>query len=358
MDGPDGVELLRPRDDTVVTPEEALEWQRDYVAGAGSPVATLILEAALEELTSGPWLRSHFHDSVRFGDLVGLRVMAAVHRLAIERRAPGVALHLPTMGGQAPSARQGLAFRTAVIEALETHQDTLAASLRQTPQTNEVGRSALLRGALSRLGPATRVRLREIGCSAGLNLRADHLPGDPALETGPMPDIIERVGCDLNPVDPTTLEGRIHLTSYVWVDDVDRYERLRHALNVAQSVPATVLASEAGDFVESLELGEGSTTLLWHSAMWLYLPPDSRRRVLDATLRLGAAASSRSPFVHVSWEWSNDPDDLRAPFELVVRAWNGSGSDGQPMLVATGSGHGTALTAAGDVVLKREPLAE
>jgi hypothetical protein len=356
LDVSDGDAFARPQDEAQVTPAEAIEWQRDYVEGAGAPVAALILEATLAELAAGTWLRSHFDETVRFGDLVGLRVMAAVHRLALERRAPRVALHLPTLGGRAPSPTDRRAFAGAVVEALKSHQDVLAASLRQTPQTNEVGRSALLRSALSRLGPSARVRLREIGCSAGLNLRADRLPGDPALERGPMPFVIDRIGCDLKPVDPTSVEGRIHLTSYVWVDDVDRFERLRRAFTVAQAVPAVVVRREAGDFVESLTLEEGATTVLWHSAMWLYLTEDSRRRVRGATKRLGLASTHQSPFVHASWEWAREPADRQAPFELVVRTWDGGDSDGQPVLVATGSGHGAALASAGDVVLDGDPL--
>jgi hypothetical protein len=351
-----GADFVRPHDDMRVSPDEALEWQRDYVEKAGSPVAALILEAAIDALDNGSWLRSHFDERLRFGDLMGLRVMAAVHRLALERRAPLVALHLPTLGGHAPSGDARVAFKVAVLEALENHQDVLEASLRQTPQTNEVGRSALLRSALSRLGAETRIRLREIGCSAGLNLRADHLPGDPHLERGPMPTVVDRVGCDLDPVDPTTPEGRLHLTSYVWVDDVDRYERLRYALQIARTVPATVVQQDAGDFVDSLELEEGSTTVLWHSAMWLYLPQRTRRRVLAGTVRLGAAASPDAGFAHVSWEWASSPHDRHAPFELVARTWSGAEGDGRPTVLARGSGHGAARAVAPPTWLESEPL--
>ena len=49
-------------------------------------------------------------------------------------------------------------------------------ALDQPPQTNEVGRSAALLGGLLVLVDRFQlpVRLFEIGCSAGLNLRADH----------------------------------------------------------------------------------------------------------------------------------------------------------------------------------------
>jgi hypothetical protein len=41
--------------------------------------------------------------------------------------------------------------------------------------------------------------------------------------------LVTRAGCDLNPVDAATAEGRLLLTSFVWPFDVDRHERLAAA---------------------------------------------------------------------------------------------------------------------------------
>ena len=60
--------------------------------------------------------------------------------------------------------------------AASDHADQLRAALDQPPQTNEVGRAAALIGGLLILTHrfALPIRLFEIGCSAGLNLRADY----------------------------------------------------------------------------------------------------------------------------------------------------------------------------------------
>ncbi|MBK9740101.1 MAG: DUF2332 domain-containing protein [Actinobacteria bacterium] len=356
-DSPNGA-VVRPRDDDDVSAADALQWQVEYVIGAGSPVSAQVLIAVRDDVLAGGPLAEIIPARARFGDLIGLRVMSALHRLALERQAPGAAIYLPTLGGSPPAthAQEGT-FRREVVTALADHKDTLRRSLTQTPQTNETGRAALLRCVLSRLRPDTRVRLREIGSSAGLNLRADHLPGIPELESGPMPIVIDRVGCDVHPLDPTSHEGRVALTSYIWVDDLERFERLRRALQVAADVPAEVVDADAADFVEALDIVDGTTTVLWHSAMWVYLPPERRRRVLAAVRALGARATPSAPLVHASWEWAHEPYEAHHTFHLVVRRWSGSPDDGRPVALAQGSSHGRAvLLPGGDVTLPGEPL--
>jgi hypothetical protein len=347
----------RPQDDAVVTIGESVAWQRDVVERAGSPTAALILEAVEEDLAASGRLTGLLPTHVRFGSLPGLRLMAAVHLLALQRRAPRVALHLPTLGGVPPAdARTREQFRTAVVDALTTHPAELEAALARTPQTNETGRAALLRCALVREDLALPVRLREIGSSAGLNLRVEHLPGLPGLEEGPLPTIADRLGCDLDPVDVTTDAGRALLTSYVWVDDVDRYARLRAALDVARRYPAEVVRRDAADFCESLELVAGTTTVLWHSAMWVYLPGATHERIRAALARLGESAGPDRPLVHASWEWTAASDG-DATFALVVRRWTGGPDDGRPRLIATGTSHGRGVTRVeGEPWLDLDPL--
>jgi len=322
---------------------DALRWQHAYVAGHGSPTAALILDAVLTDITTHGHLAALLPDPVRFGSLPGLRIMAAVHRLALERQAPLVAMYLPTLGGRRPQgAEREMEFRASVVQALAAHPEALHRSMARTPQTNETGRAALLRGALSHLGQRHPVRLLEIGASAGLNLRADFLPGIPGLEVGPLPVIVERTGCDLDPVDISTMDGRALLTSYVWVDDVDRYERLRQALSVADRVPATVVRMDAADFCAGLEPLPGVATVLWHSAMWLYLPPGTRARILAEVRRAGASATPDAPLAHVSWE-RHGRGDPTASFGLVARRWSGGEEDGEPWLLARGTSHGSAV---------------
>lgn len=341
----------RPHDDSVVAIDEALSWQAGYCRQRGSDIAAALLDAVSADIAQGGPLAAILPARVRFGDLPGLRVMAAVHELALTRRAPAVALHLPTLGGTAPSAWG--AFSEAVVAALVRHPTVLADALARTPQTNETGRSALLRAALSRIpGP---VRLRELGASAGLNLRADHLPGDPALESGPLPTVVDRLGCDLHPIDPMTTDGRVRLTSYVWVDDVARFERLRTALDVASRVPATVIAADAADFTASLELADGET-VLWHSAVWVYLPEPTRRAIQQAIRALGARATPSRRLAHVSWEWRPEGGEVSAPFELVLRRWDGAAHVGRPHVIAVGASHGSPAELVNNTAGEVDPL--
>lgn len=314
----------------------AVAWQRQHLMAVGAPVAARILGAVEDDVSDGGALGSLLPDVVRFGDMPGLRIMAVVHRLALERRAPGVALHLPTMGGTAPAGRTGTSrFADAVVRALADHPDELITGLAHTPQTNETGRSTALRIALSRL-PERPVRLVELGASAGLNLRADHLPGRPELEAGPLPPVVARLGCDRDPVDPTSAEGRLLLSSYVWVDDVDRFARLGHALRVAQRIPAEVVRADAADYVEALELVAGTTTVVWHSAMWVYLSPATRERIDAGLNRLGGDSSRDGRLVRASWEW--DADDDVDPFRLQLTTWSSGRPDRQA--IARGTSHG------------------
>ncbi len=276
--------------------------------------------------------------------------MAAVHRLALDREAPRVARWLPTLGGTPPrTSADEEEFRRDVVAALLRSPDALIDSLSRTPQTNETGRAALLRCVLTRQDPDRPVRLREIGASAGLNLRADHLPGQPSLEGGPMPPILDRIGCDLSPVDVSTPEGRALLGSYVWVDDVDRFRRLADAMAVAARVPASVIRMDAADFVEGLELMDGTTTVVWHSAMWVYLPLPTQERIRQGMARAGRTAGPGRVLVHASWEWAKQQVGV-GEFALVTRTWDGTSADAPPVLLATGMSHGhpaRLVTAAG-----------
>jgi len=325
------------RDDEVVSLEYALQWQRDYVRDLGSPVAAAILEAALRN----PDIKNLMSDPVRFGSLPGLRWMAAIHRLAIDRLAPGVAMHLPTLGGTPPTQAGRDAFMDAVSAAALANPDVIAEYFARVPQTNETSRAAVLRCALSRMPCSQPVRLFEFGCSAGLNLLADLLPGLPALEAGPMPNIIDRVGCDLRPVDARTPEGRAVLSSYVWVDDIDRWTRLQQALDVESRSAITVKRQDAADFVREIEPVAGSCTVIWHSAMWIYLDQSQRREVSLAIEGVAAKATLDAPVVHISWEWHELQDE--GPFELAITTWNGTPTSGATTVLATGTSHGTSV---------------
>jgi hypothetical protein len=328
----------------------------------GSPLYRFLLDRVADDVEaggpSGEVLRGHEDDPGP--SALALRLMGGVHRLVLERQAPALAATYPSVGG---NGDPGAAW-TALREVLVEHRDELRGQLGHAPQTNEVGRSAALLGGLLHLAAGDRrpIRLVEIGASAGLNLRADRfrveLPDGrstgPAASPvvlhdpwrGPVPplearlEVAERLGCDLAPIDPTTTEGRLRLTSYVWPDQADRLGRLRGALEVAAQVPATLEACGAADYLERLELRQGTTTLLWHSIMWQYLGADEQARAEARIESLGAQASDAAGFAHLAMEQRRPTPD--APHEILVTLRTSPG--GETRVLGRSTGHGIPTT--------------
>jgi hypothetical protein len=319
--------------------------QSGYCADLGSPLYAALLERLADDVEAGGPTAAVLagHESDRGPSALALRLMGSVHRLVLEREAPRLAMHYPSAGGDGDPVAAWAAMRDVLVE----HGPRLRDLLHQPPQTNEVGRAAALAGALAHV-VAWRdqpVRLVEIGASGGLNLRADRYrvesadgvgvgpPHSPVVlrdawtgsmpPRGPAPRVVERLGCDVNPVDATSTEGRLLLTSYVWADQVDRLERLRAAFEVARSVPVTLERAGAEEFVRRLELVPGTSTVLWHSIMWQYLAP-AEQAAVDASLdRLGATVDDARGLARVSLEpASRHPS---APKEILVRlrTWPG-----------------------------------
>ncbi len=117
-------------------------------------------------------------------------------------------------------------------------------------QTNEVGRSrALLPGFLEvARHTGLPLRLLEIGASAGLNLRWDHFP---FLDVPPNVRVVERRGCDLNPIDPTLDENRPAMLCFIWPDQTERFQQLNEVIEIARRVPAPVDRSDAVPWLET-----------------------------------------------------------------------------------------------------------
>jgi hypothetical protein len=301
------------------------------------------------------------HEQSSGGDAVALRLMGTVHRLVLDRQAPALGLHYPSVGGRpGPPELVWSAFRVTV----EEHFEAVRAGLTSPPQTNEVGRSAALLGGLLHLvaQQPLPVRLHEIGASAGLNLRADRFRYDaggvPAWGSadspvvlsdawrGSMPPrsgdlrVVERAGYDIAPVDPATARGRLLLTAYVWPDQLERLHRLRGAVEVAARVPAAMHRTSAGAAVSALAPAAGAWTVLWHSVMWQYVPRAEQQVVTAALVALGAAATPAAPVAHLRLE-PEPPAGQDGPRFLVrLRAWPG----GDDRLLAEAAPHGLPTT--------------
>lgn len=261
----------------------------------------------------------------RIGDMIPLRLFAAVHRLALQRKAPEIALSLPTLGGTASVDDPDRVCRV-LLATIDEHRGEIASALEKIPQTNEVGRAVGLGALLRRVHRAfdMPVVLHEIGCSAGLSLRVDELVARGAIpadhpEWGQMPRVESRRGCDLAPVDALTTTGRTLLTSFIWVDHLDRFERLRRALDIASRVDADLTVADATTYVGGLELTPGRITVMWHSAMWLYLAPEEREGIRETMQRLGASATPESPLAYIRLEPTLESEEGQARQERLGR---------------------------------------
>jgi hypothetical protein len=324
-----------------------LDRQARDCADIGSTLYADLCRAAALDLVAGgelarvlaPW------SDERDGDLLPLRLLAAVHRLVLERAAPALALWFPSVGGTAPSDGAGRAACFAAWrDALIAHQARLPELLAAVPQTNEPGRSAAFAGAFAHAAAAYGLALEvhEVGASAGLNLLADRVritwpggargpqgsplvlediwSGDPLPPDVPV-EVAQRVAVDLAPVDASTTEGRLHLTSFVWPDQRERLERLRAAFELVGQVPLHLVAADVLDHLGSLEPVPGRTLVVAHSTTWIYLDAAQRSAAERAFDDLGARARPDAPIVRVSREPRALDASAGTDFELVLTCW-------------------------------------
>jgi len=207
------------------------------------------------------------------------------------------------------------------------------------------------------------IRLHELAASAGLNLRADVMPWAQAPIGGQL-RIIERAGCDLRPLDPALPEDRLTLASYIWGDDLTRFERLRTAFALASRIPAPVRPMAAGTYLHGLLQEDpvpGQVLVVWHSATWFYLDRASRSEIRALVRKLASRASGSSPLVHVSWEWQREAPDPTRSFALVGRSWPAAGAwapwrPGTPVQLGSGPAHGMPMRWSEPKPLSSDPL--
>jgi hypothetical protein len=310
-------------------------------------------------------LRGHEHDPGPSG--LALRLAGSVHRLVLAGAAPELAGLYPTTGGS---------WRTegteAVRDFLRRRGDDVRPLLERAPQTNEVGRAAALVGGLLRLADRCPlpVRLFEIGSSGGLNLQADRFRvtggvngaeawGDPAspvvldrawtgarVPTDAPLEVVERSGSDVHPVDVTTEDGRLTLTSFVWPDMAARHTRLAGALALARSRQVPVERADAATYVESLHTEPDTLTVLWHSVMWQYVPRDQQERVTARLEAVGGSTASDAPLAHLFAEPTRRTPDASHEFWVCSRTWPASGDRvaGEREFLGRMAAHGLPVT--------------
>jgi hypothetical protein len=322
---------------------------------SASPFYAAVLERlALDADRGGPAARV-LDDVVALGyaAAVPLRLLGGLHRGVLAGELPTLAVHYPSpdSDGDADAAA------AVILEVLAAPPDSVRASLRWDPQTNEVGRAAALAVGLGVITQITArpLRLLEIGASGGLNLRLDRYRferagvgfGDPAAAVrfgdesydGALPFadpvvIAERRGCDLNPIDASSPGGALTLTSYVWPDQRERLDRLRAALGIAADLPVPIDRARADDWVaERVAPQQGVTTVMMHSIMWQYVPAAAQRRITAIVHARARVATDDAPLAWLRFE--PRPDQLYP--ETRVRIWPHAPAD---RLVAASGYHG------------------
>jgi len=264
----------------------------------GSPVANRILG----------WTG----DPAPSADSLPLRLAGALHALRIELHA--LADVYP------PNAVDDETLWAAIDTAINKHSIRILHWLDQPPQTNEVRRAAVILPALAVAHQRydMPVELLELGCSGGLNLRADKFRLDgPQFSLGPkdagvvltpdwtgiappetVPPIVRRAGVDLAPIDATSTAGRLKLLAYLWPDQPDRQARTTAAIETARDTPASLSAGDAGAWLtdELFAPARGRLRVVFHTVAWQYFPEDT------ANQALAAMENTSSPLVRIAME--------------------------------------------------------
>ena len=299
---------------------EHLRWQAEACERLGSRLYGSLLSRAAEDAEAGGLIaRVVGGRQASNSSALALRLMGSVHRLVLQGEAPALARTFPSAGGHADPAAAWPAF----LAVIEDRFEAVSAGIDRPVQTNEVGRAAALVGGFLEVARQTGLPLRtfEVGASAGLNLRWDRFfyeargatwgpPESPVRLCSynsdlPLPfdveaRVVDRGGCDAAPIDPTTDDGRLTLLSYVWPDQAHRIRLLRAALAVAREVPVTVDRADALEWTARRWVPEpGTATVVFHSIVMQYLPPD-RRAAFKDFLRTRGPADAR-PAAPLAW---------------------------------------------------------
>jgi hypothetical protein len=268
------------------------------------------------------------------GDALALRLAGSLHALVRSGQDPALAAVYP------PERVDDDALWSACEDAFRRDERFILERLRSAPQTNEVRRAgALLPGFLTiaRLFGKPLV-LSEVGASAGLNLHWDRyayrlgafawgsassVELTPDWKGPPPPDaevaIAGRAGCDLNPLDPSSIDDRERLASYIWADQADRLERAGNALDIAARTGMKVDRADAIEWLAKRlsQRHAGCVHVVYHSIAWQYFPEalKAKGELLIATA--GAGATQDAPLARLQMEADGNSDGAA----LTLQVW-------------------------------------
>jgi len=271
------------------------------------------------------------------GHSLPLRIAGGLHALVLTNKAPDLIKAYP------PHDVSNTDLTSTVLQALATHEAFLLNWTDSPPQTNEVRRSAaLIAGAQVAVDIIPLpITLSELGASGGLNLMWDHyalqldgarfgasmptLTLSPEWE-GPLPpnaepEIAERAGVDLNPLDLQRHDHLLRLMAYLWADQPERINNTRAAASV---MTAPIDKGDAIDWLSErlVRAPRGRLHLIQHTVAWQYFPPDTQARGRAIIQAAGAKATADRPLAWLSMESDGDAKGS-AGAALTLRLWPG-----------------------------------
>jgi hypothetical protein len=242
-------------------------------------------------------------------------ILAALHDLALAGRAPALAAAYA-------AADAGAAAGAAIDTLLRMTGSVVAIAVRRPVRGNETGRCTVLYPAIAeaahRAG-ASAVGLIDVGCSAGLNLNVDRagitysngqslgdpsspvqmsssIVGDRAIPARAMPEVVARVGIDLDPVDVTDADDARWLRACLRPDQPERAAGLEAEMALAATAPPLLLQGDAVEVLPDALARVPADALPVVTTTWALsrFPLESRLRFLH---RLDEAAVGRA----VAW---------------------------------------------------------
>lgn len=256
-------------------------------------------------------------------------LLAAVNFLLHKNRQNELSDYYPNHGGT-KSFRDDNLIRIFKKFCMDHSQDLLQLMQSRYVQTNEVRRCVLLRPAFARIvecGERQPMHLVDLGASSGLNLIFDryHYSYSNGQQMGPedavlrltcelksnaklpeiLPEFLDRLGIDLNPIDLTNEDEVLWALSLIWPDQPERLQRLKSAIEVRKNVS---LKMERGSGLSLLPLWSQSSAdmrplCLVHSYTVIQFSIEARQQLEEILLKI----SKKRPVWRVELEWFGTP---------------------------------------------------
>ena len=320
---------------------QAFRDQAETCARMGSPLMGRVLNilAAVWDVNSalGQKMASYQGDIGPAGHSLPLRIAGGLHALVLQGRDADLIAAYP------PNSVDDVSLEKAVLAALKTHEDFFLEWTKSPPQTNEVRRSAALIAmahvALSHFNRP--IVLSELGASGGLNLMWDHFALDTgAAKLGPKeavltlspdwagasppntyPQVVDRLGVDLNPLNPRDSYDLLRLTAYLWADQPHRLALTRAATS---ALTAKVEKDDAINWLEQRlkAAPQGHMHIIQHTVAWQYFPAEAQERGTMMIEKWGALATPETPLAWMQMETDGDTTGAIGA-ALTLRLWPG-----------------------------------